>query len=145
MRLSGWAAFLMVFCAGVAQASPDSDALAKFGLIGSWAIDCKAPSGPSNPFQVFTPSTAGEPTRQLITGNAAHDSMVPVRDVVRLDGDHLQLSFAQAGIVVTVVLLKEKGRIRPMTSRINGGSVLVEGGIALRNGQETTWLQKCPD
>jgi len=134
---------LLVFGSGRAWAGEDSDALAKFGLIGSWAVDCHAPPSFTNPFQTFVPSNYGEPTRQLLVGNPEFDGITTIYGVFRITDDRLRLSFEQNGIAVTVLLVKDKDRIRPLESTTGDGHTVVSGGIVQRNGQETTWLQKC--
>lgn len=135
---------LPLFAAHAAQAGADSDALAKFGLVGSWAIDCHAPPSLKNPFQTFVPSTAGDPIRQDIVGDPDRDRIVPIHDVIPLADDRLRLSFAQNGIAVTVVLVKDKGRVRPLESTTGDGQIIVSGGVVQRTGQQTVWLEKCP-
>ena len=137
------AAAVLAFAAGPARAGADSDALAKFGLVGSWAIDCHAPPSLSNPFQSFILSTAGDPIRQDIVGDPDRDRIVPIHDVVVIASDRLRLSFAQGGIAVTVVLVKDKGRVRPLESTTSDGRTIVSGGVVQRTGQQTIWLQKC--
>ncbi len=129
----------------VAEAGTDSDALLQFGLIGNWALDCQKPPSPANPFINFTPSTAGQPTRQVITGKPEYDSLVPLTDVRMLDTSHLRLSYPQGGVTVTVTLLKEPRRIRPYEAVASNGVVSVSGGNVKATGQPTTWLLKCPD
>lgn len=140
MALAG----LLLALASGAQASEDSDLLAKFGLIGSWAVDCQKPPSLSNPFQSFVPSNFGTPTRQLLVGNPAYDRIMPVHDVFLITDDRLRLSFEQGGLVVTVVLVKEGERIRPLEATTDRGMTTVSGGVVLGTGQPTTWLEKCP-
>lgn len=135
---------LLVSSASLSAAGADSDALEKFGLIGSWAIDCHTPPSLANPYQTFVPSNAGAPLRQLIVGDPNRDRTVPVHDVVLLAHDQLQLSFAQNTITVTVVLAKDKGHIRPVESTTSDGNTVVHDGIVQRSGQNTVWLEKCP-
>ena len=145
MKASAWiVAALLLAPADAAQAGADSDALAKFGLIGSWAIDCQAPPSLANPFQTFVPSTAGDPIRQDVVGDPDRDRIVPIHDVILVADDRLRLSFQQNGISVTVVLVKDKGRVRPLESTTSDGQTIVSGGIAQRTGQQTVWLEKCP-
>ena len=128
-----------------AEAGADSNALAKFGLLGSWAVDCRAPPSASNPYQTFVPSTDGQPSRQLIVGNPDLDRLVPVHDVKELGSDRISLSFPQNNITVTVVLVKDKGRVRPLESSTSDGQSVVADGMVERTGQLTAWFQKCPD
>ena len=145
MRPSAWlAAAAVALGASAAWAGADSDALAKFGLIGSWAINCRAPPSLANPFQTFIPSNAGNPIRQDVVGDPDRDRIVPIHDVTLVAEDRLRLSFLQNGITVTVVLAKDKGRVRPMESTTGDGQTLVSGGIVQRSGQQTVWLEKCP-
>ena len=145
MKRGAWlTAALLALVANAAQAGADSDALTKFGLIGSWAIDCHAPPSMANPFQTFIPSNAGDPIRQDVVGDPDHDRIVPVHDVIVVADDRLRLSFLQNGIAVTVLLVKDKGRVRPLESTTSDGHTIVSGGIVQRNGQQTAWLEKCP-
>jgi len=134
----------VAFATSAARAGPDSDALTKFGLIGSWAIDCHAPPSMANPFQTFIPSTAGDPIRQDVVGDPDHDRIVPIHDVILVANDRLRLSFQQNGTFVTVLLLKEKGRVRPIESTTADGHTLVSAGVVQRTGQQTVWIEKCP-
>lgn len=138
---------LVMLVPTLARAGADSDALTKFGLIGDWAIDCKSFPSPTNPFMTFIPSTAGQPTRQVITGEPQYDSLVPISDATMLDDSHLRLSYPQGGVTVTVTLLKDQlkdqQRIRPFEAAASDGTVSVSGGVVERSGQPTAWLQKC--
>jgi len=140
----GLATVMAALFPAAALAGSDSDMLAKFGLIGSWALDCHAPPSMGNPFQTFVPSNAGDPLRQLIVGDPNRDRTVPVHDVALLPHDQLQLSFAQNTVTVTVVLAKDKGHIRPVESITSDGQTIVKDGIVQRSGQRTLWLEKCP-
>ena len=127
------------------RAGKDSDALERFGLIGGWSLDCQKPPSPANPFMSFTPSTAGQPTRQIITGKPEYDSLVPLSDAEMLDATHLRLSYPQGHVKVTVTLLKEQGRVRPYDAMASDGTVSVSGGNVKATGQPTSWLVKCVD
>lgn len=145
MRQIAWLALAaLVVHSGTAQAGASSDALAKFGLIGSWAIDCHAPPSLGNPFQTFIPSNAGDPIRQDVVGDPGRDRIVPIYDAALVASDRLRLSFTQNKVTVTVLLVKENGRVRPLESTTSDGRIMVAGGIVQRNGQQTVWLEKCP-
>jgi len=136
---------LLLLAPAVARAGKDSDALVQFGLIGNWALDCHKPPGAGNPFVSFTPSNAGQPTRQVITGDPEHDSLVPLRDVAVLDATHLRLTYPQGGVTITATLLKEQRRIRPYEAVASNGLVSVSGGNVKATGRPTAWLAKCAD
>lgn len=130
---------------GAARADSDSDALQQFGLIGNWALDCHAPPSPGNPFMNFIPSSAGKPTRQIVTGKPEYDSLVAISDTALLDASHLRLSYPQGKVTVTVTLVKDQRRVRPFEAVASDGTVSVKGGIVQFSGQPTRWLEKCPD
>lgn len=144
MRHISWLiAAVLALVPVLARAGADSDALTKFGLIGDWALDCKAFPSPTNPFVTFIPSTAGQPTRQVITGKPQLDSLVPISDAALLDDTHLRLSYPQGGVTVTATLLKDQQRIRPVEAVASDGTVSIHGGLVARTGQPTAWLQRC--
>ena len=144
MRRLGLAAMLpLALAPALAHAGADSDALTKFGLIGDWAFDCKAFPSPTNPYSTFMPSTGGQPTRQITTGNPQHDNLVPIRDAALLDDTHLRLSYPQGSVTITVTLLKDNGRVRPVEAHTSDGTVSVIDGLVQRTGEPTAWLEKC--
>jgi hypothetical protein len=136
---------LLPLMSASSEAGADSDALQQFGLIGNWAFDCQKPPSPANPFIHFALSSAGQPTRQIITGRPKLDARVPLSDVAILDAMHLRLSYPQGGIKVTVVLLMQLGRFRPYEAVVSDGTVSVSGGEVKATGQPTNWLVKCGD
>jgi len=136
---------LLLLMSAASHAGTDSDALLQFGLIGNWAFDCQKPPSPANPFINFTPSTAGQPTRRIITGKPEYDGLVPLSDVAMLDATHLRLSYPQGGVTVTVILLKEQRHIRPYEAVASDGTVSVSGGNVKATGLPTNWLLKCVD
>ena len=140
--LSALAALLLM--PAISHAGKDSDALLQFGLIGNWSLDCQKPPSPTNPFMSFTPSTAGQPTRQIITGKPQYDSLVPISGAEMLDATHLRLSYPQGSVMITVTLLKEQQRrIRPYEAVASDGTVSVSGGNVKASGLPTNWLLKC--
>lgn len=144
-RCAALAVGALVLAPALARADVDSDALLHFGLIGNWALDCQAPPSPANPFMNFIPSSAGKPTRQIITGKPEYDSLVPISDTALLDDSHLRLSYPQGGVIVTVTLVKDQNRVRPFEAVASDGRVTVRGGIVQYSGRPTSWLQRCTD
>jgi hypothetical protein len=143
MRTLFWLVSSTLLFAGSARADNDADVLAQFGLVGSWAADCHAVPSPTNPFVNFTFSDTGQPMRLVIAGKPQYQSMVPLSEMVSVDETHLQFSYPQAGVTVTVILVKEQNRIRPYRAIASDGTVSVENGIVKSSGQETNWLLKC--
>jgi hypothetical protein len=127
------------------QAGKDSDELSQFSLIGNWSLDCTKLPSPTNPLVNFTPSTAGQPTRQAVTGKPQYDSLVPLSDTKMLDATHLRSSHPQAGARGTVTLVKGRRRIRPYEAVASDGTVSVSRGVVNASGLPTRWLLKCAD
>jgi hypothetical protein len=137
----------VVLLPAVAHAGPDSDAIVGFGLIGTWALNCQASPGPTNPFTSFNPSDTNEPTRQIVTGRPQYDGSVPLTRVTEIGATRLQFDYPQGGVTITVVLEKEdkdsQHRIRPINATASDGTVSVKDGIVQYNSQPTAWLYKC--
>ena len=91
------------------------------------------------------PSTAGQPTRQIITGKPQYDHLVPLSHAELLDATHLRLSYPQGAVTITVTLLKDQRRIRPYEAVASNGMISVSGGNVKATGQPTNWLLKCAD
>jgi hypothetical protein len=136
---------LLPLLPAASRAGKDSDELSQFGLVGSWSFDCRKTPSPANPFVSFILSTAGQPTRQVITGKPQFDSLVPLSDAQMLDATHLRVSYPQGGVTITVTLLKEQRRIRPFEAVASDGTVSVRGGVVKASGLPTGWLLKCAD
>jgi hypothetical protein len=136
---------LLPLMSAASLAGNDSDELLQFGLVGSWSLDCQKSPSPTNPFVSFTPSTAGQPTRQVITGKPQLDSLVPLSNAQMLDATHLRVSYPQGGVTITVTLLKEQRRIRPYEAVASDGTVSVSRGVVKASGLPTGWLLKCAD
>lgn len=136
---------LLLLLPAISHAGKDSDELSQFGLVGSWSYDCSKTPSPANPFISLIPSTAGQPSRQVITGKPQYDSLVPVSNVQMLDATHLRLTYPQGGVSVTVTFLKEQRRIRPYEAVASDGTVSVSHGVVKASGLPTGWLLKCAD
>jgi len=141
------AAILAMLCAAGAYAGPDSDLLAKAGLLGAWARDCSQPPSNSNPYQVIAPSTAGYPTRDLKMDSKI-DRTSELRNVVLLGNNQVKfrmmasLNFSDRDITVIVV----GNRHRSMDAADASGKKYITNGRFVRDGvegAETSWFQKC--
>jgi hypothetical protein len=141
------AAFLLLLTPAVA--GPDSDAVRKFGLFGTWAIDCSKPPSDANTYEEYLPSQTGYPTRiwyrrqadrlrpaqsfemrdvRIVSGRLAY------LDVRKSDGDQTRVAIAMVG-----------GRQRSHEAvDPKDGKVYIKDGKLLASGRPTELFQKCP-
>ena len=69
----------LLVSAAPAMAGADSDAIRKFGLVGTWAPDCSKPPGSNNIYSEFVAPNAGSPIRSYYSqrGHAVFTSSTP--------------------------------------------------------------------
>lgn len=134
------AALLM---AAPAAAQPDSEAIAKFGLEGHWAISCAAAPAPTNPHVRVATSPQAQPTRELMTGNAATDNVLPLTNA-RLIGEN-QLTFQEIldGKLLTFLVLRDGDRYRIDELVTDDGKALVTHAVQNWDGKDSPWYQRC--
>ena len=126
-----------------AAAQPDSDAILRFGLEGNWAISCSAAPAPTNPHVRVAASEAAPPTRELVTGDAAIDNVLPLINA-RLVGD-TQLTFQEEveGKLVTFLVEMAENRYRVAEMVTSDGKALVTHGVQNWDGKPSPWYSRC--
>ena len=128
----------------VAAADTASEALAKFGLIGTWAAECREPASPANPYIQFVAVPDGTVTRQTLLG----EGEAPVANVIESaqaeSGDRLLTRERNSsGVVLQIDVAKVAGGIRVMSSKRSDGREPIKNGILTGNGRPTAILTKC--
>src|SRR5512146_2623463 len=73
-------AVLLWISVSPAMAGADSDAVRKFGLVGTWAPDCSKPPGPNNVYSDFAAPDVGHPIRSYYS-QRDHAVFFEMRDV----------------------------------------------------------------
>ena len=138
------AIFIMMSVTG-AKAGPDSDLLAKAGLLGAWAADCSQPPSSKNPYQVFAPSTAGYPTR-VLNMDSSIDRTSEIRNVRLLQNNQIRFllkgsgQFDDRNIIVVVI----GNRHRSLDAAdVNGKKYVTNGKMVGASSGDTPWFQKC--
>ncbi|KAB2920443.1 MAG: hypothetical protein F9K29_00975 [Hyphomicrobiaceae bacterium] len=128
--------------AGEALAGPDSDALAKFGMEGTFAVDCAQPPGPRNPYLTYTVSPRGGVTRTLKM-DPSLDGSFSMRNLRLLANDRLQYQETGRQAEFTVIIARIGGRIRSWESVRGDGQAMIRDGLFTGSGQPTPAFEKC--
>jgi hypothetical protein len=142
------AAFLLMLTPAVA--GPDSDVVRKFGLFGTWAVDCSKPPSDDNTYQEYTPSQTGYPTRtwyRKMGDRYASAQSFEMRNVRIVGSDRLAyLDVRKAdGDPTNIVLAMVGNRHRSHESvDPNDGKVYIKDGKFVGSGKPTELFQKCP-
>lgn len=138
-------AFLSLPCAAGAQ-SAAVRAVQNFGLMGTWAGECKDEASPVNNHATYAVTPDGLQLKNAF-GDGYDDSIYEIVDARSTGPDKLSLRLVLASdeqIVLDVVLMKENGRIRIWSSNTGDGKSLVkEGVIAAPVNRETRWSNRC--
>jgi len=106
-----------------AVAGPDGDIVRKFGLFGTWAVDCSKPPSDDNTYEEYTPSETGYPTRTWYRKKAdryASAQSFEMRNVRIVGSDRLAyLDVRKAdGDLTNIVLAMVGNRHRSMNRSI---------------------------
>lgn len=126
-----------------AQAS-DGDAVASFGLIGSWAMDCAQPASPTNAYLVYSITGTGAVTEQLSRGGAAPERTSTMSNVQLITPAWLLYSLTGVdGSVVDVLRFKKGTKMRSHWSVGQGGKAFIIDGKFVANGAASPPLTKC--
>jgi hypothetical protein len=133
----------------LANAQSAADAVREFGLIGTWAGDCKEEASPANSYATYVMTQEGSLQLKYQTGTDEEDTIrYEISAVKPMGADKLSLRQALAGndrIALDIVLLKQDGKIRIWSSLFADGTALVEDGVmTAMTGRETRWLARCP-
>src|SRR5450631_2479519 len=127
-----------------AGAASDRDALKKFGMLGTTAVDCAAPPSNSNPYVIFAVSPQGKATRTVKMKDPGLDGTLAIRNLRLLAPDTLQFNETGRQSELTVPLVKIAGKIRSWRSVRADGTVLITDGKFLNTGKPTIAFTFCP-
>jgi hypothetical protein len=142
---SAFASLLIVLTqATAARAETPAETAAAFGLLGTWAVDCRLPPSLANAYLTFA-ATPG--------GNIAHDrdfgSQRNIGEVVRASltagGIDLVVFFPVSAQSRQITITKAgDGRMRTIAdSFINSNEYAVRDGKLLATGTEMPWQMRC--
>jgi hypothetical protein len=149
MRLVSVLALLLLATPAAAQEKPSVAALFKdYGLIGTWAVDCKANASPENPHVSVGQDDEGNIVERhdlggdyrvnayrMLAAKRVSQTEVSVQalfDPGTEDEQKQDLTFA----------VRDSTR-RTIFTRVEGGPVRVKNGVAVGYGAKTPKLKKC--
>ncbi len=144
MRYLALFALIGIVCAGEAQANPTQDAATRFGLPGTWALNCAALPSPDNEYAHWS-LAAGRKISQVYDDGPTDLKNRYRWDTARLVGpDTIVLDgvFFGNGLGQHVEIAKRNDRIRPQNSSDSSGRKLVVDG-AFPSGGGPRWFTRC--
>jgi hypothetical protein len=129
---------------GQASAEDATDAiLDRFGLLGTWAVNCSQPPSASNPHLIHLRGRAF-PERILKMGGS-REQRFEMRDLRAVGSERLAYYDLQVGAKrgYDVILEIAGGRLRSLSSVAADGRVLIRDGRMLATGQPTLSFVRC--
>ena len=147
MRKAFLCAMLFLCLPVVANAQSGIRAIQAFGLIGTWAGECKDSPSPANNHATYLVAPSGGAQLKNAFGEGYDDTIYDIVDARPTGAGKLSLRLVLASddqIVLDVVLMKENGKVRIWSSNTGEGKSLVKDGmISAPVNRETRWVTHC--
>jgi hypothetical protein len=149
MRLVSVLALLLLATPAAAQEKPGVAALFKdYGLLGEWAIDCKAKASPENPHVSVSEDTGGDIVERHDLGADYRVNAYRMLAAKRVSQTEVSVQAlfdpgSDAEQKQDLTFSVHDGTRRTLFTRVEGGPVRVKNGIAVGFGAKTPRLKKC--
>ena len=145
IRRLALAAVLTTAAPCFADENPVPGALEKFGLLGTWAIDCAHPASPANEYAIYSVSSGGTATLAYARGEPYRDIVYEIRRASRVTEARMALRVLglPGKFPVDLVLLQEGDSVRVWSSHTRDGRMLVIDGIITGDGQPSPRFKRC--
>jgi hypothetical protein len=149
MRFLSVLALLLLSVSASAQEQPGVAKLFKdYGLIGEWAIDCKAKASPENPHVTVTQDDAGNIVERHDLGDDYRANAYRVLAAKRVSPTEVSVQAlfepdSEAEQKQDLTFSVHDGTRRTVFTRVEGGPVRVKNGVAVGYGVKTPRLKKC--
>ncbi len=149
MRLVTVLAFALLSLPAAAQEKPSVASLFKdYGLIGEWAIECKAKASPENPHVKVSQDDDGTIVERHDLGDRYRVNAYRILAAKRVSQTEVsvQALFApdsEAEQKQDLTFSVRDGTRRTLFTRVEGGPVRVKNGVAVGFGAKTPRLRKC--
>jgi hypothetical protein len=131
--------------ADAAMAQTPADTLRRWGLLGTWAIDCSKPASGSNGYLVYVADSGGKVSHNREFGDRRDTNTVEKARTGR--GGALELTVNFPGLSQSrkfTLMMGADGRIRAMAnSKADGTEPTIKDGKFTANGQDTPWQTRC--
>jgi hypothetical protein len=128
-----------------AQAQNVTQTLSRWGLLGTWALDCSKPASGSNGYLTYAIRRAGQVSHERDFGD--RQDVNEVQQARTGLGGRLELvvDFKDLGQARKFTLLMgSDGRIRAMSnSKADGSEATIIDGKFTANGSNTPWQVRC--
>lgn len=146
-------AALALATAETANAQSVASTIAEFGLVGTWAADCRQPASSSNFLTVYAIKPSGEVSRTYYDQLGHVYNNYKITDAKRQAPD--MLSYEQvwdfegspaniAGDRVRVLLNMADGKFQIVSSQGSDGSFFVKDRKFPSSSDESPWQSRCP-
>ena len=133
-----------------ALAEPDGKALAAFGLVGTWAVNCGLPPSGKNPYVFYSVPAKAPPTSRVGTGRYAPELVTRMLSTARLKNVRIISSEWLAydhvygnGRVVKIVVRKSDNRIGTWVSIDESGRAIILQGHYVDTVEDVSLLKRC--
>jgi len=132
------------------DAKRDRDSVRKFGLLGTWAVDCSKGPSANNTYEEYTLSETGYPIRTWYRKYGDRNDPAQtfeMRDLQIVGPDRLAYLDVRRsdGDLTNVVLVMIGNRVRSYQAiDPKDGKVYIQDGKLLDSGKPTELFQKCP-
>jgi hypothetical protein len=128
-----------------AAAQSVADVASRWGLIGTWSLDCSKPASGSNGYLTYAVRSGGKVAHERDFGDRRDTN--DVQQARTGTGGTLDLVVHFPGLNQTrkfTMLMGSDRRIRALSnSRIDGTEVTIRGGKFTANGAITPWQTRC--
>jgi len=138
-------------CVGQALADGTWDVMQGFGWTGTWSIICSDPPSAQNPRLRFYVDSDGVARRSLDRGADSPSLNVVIESARIITATTMGARVLNAdpnwgamnGTYADIVLVKENGRTRTLSSRGSDGVEYIKDGIVVSSGKPIPWLEQC--
>jgi hypothetical protein len=131
--------------ADVAMAQKPLDTLRRWGLLGTWALDCSKTASDSNAYLSYVADPEGKALHNRDFGDRRDVNTVEQARTGR--GGALELTVNFPGLSQTrkyTMLMGLDGRIRAIAnSKVDGTEQSIKDGKFTANGRDTPWQARC--
>ena len=142
--LAGFVLALLV-SADTAMAQKAGDTVRRWGLVGTWALDCGKPASSSNGYLSYAADAAGKASHNRDFGDRKDVNTVEQARVGT--GGALELTVSFPGLSQTrkyTMIMGMDGRIRAKSnSKADGTEPTITNGKFTSNSQDTPWQTRC--